>query len=124
MNSFMSRISLIKQAITGLSSADISNETKDILLDLTKVVAELADKVEKLEESHLEINEYVTVLDENLGNIEDELYGFEEDDEEFSSFDYVDVCCDKCNETLAVEKTLVNSENEILCPNCHNSISL
>jgi hypothetical protein len=97
---------------------------KYILFSLTKVVAELADKIEKLEASNLEINEYVAVLDENLGNIEDELYGFEEDDEEFNSFDYVDVCCKNCNEILAVEKTLVNSENEMLCPNCHSTINL
>lgn len=124
MTSFISKIDSINQVINKLNSVDTSNDIKDILLNLTEVIAEMSERIEKLEKSHLEINEYVSVLDENLGNIEDELYGFEEEDEEFNSFDYIDVCCNKCNETLAVEKTLVDSENEILCPNCHNSISL
>jgi len=120
----MSEIDSINKSISGLDLININKDVKDILFSLTKIVTELSNKIEKIEEIQEEINEYVTVLDENLGNIEDELYGFQEEDGEFNSFDYIDVCCNNCNETLAVEKTLVNNENEILCPNCRTSINL
>lgn len=123
MDSLKSRINSVLDNIACIDSIE-NNSIKEILLNLTNIVSELTIEVEKIKESQTEINEYVTILDENLGNIEDELYGFEEEDEEFNSFDYIDVCCKRCNEILAVEKTLVNSENEILCPNCHNSINL
>lgn len=124
MNSLMSEIDSINKSISGLDLININKDVKDILFSLTKIVYQLSNKIEKIEEIQEEINEYVTVLDENLGNIEDELYGFQEEDGEFNSFDYIDVCCNNCNETLAVEKTLVNNENEILCPNCRTSINL
>ncbi|MCY6960476.1 CD1247 N-terminal domain-containing protein [Clostridium brassicae] len=96
----------------------------NVLSQMSDILLEITEKIEDIENNQTEINEYVTVLDENLGNIEDELYGFEEEEEEFNSYDYVDVLCEKCNEVLAIEKSLVHSDSEIICPNCRNLISL
>lgn len=123
MSSLMSKITSLKKVINDLNMPNDSKE-KEILLELSNIVYEITEKVEKMEKNQSEISEYVTILDENLGNIEDELYGFEEDDEEFSSYDYIDIQCNKCNAILAIEKSLMNNENELICPNCRNSIKL
>lgn len=123
MSSLMSKITSLKKVINDLNMPNDSKE-KEILLELSNIVYEITEKVEKMEKSQSEINEYVTILDENLGNIEDELYGFEEDDEEFSSYDYIDIQCNECNAILAIEKSLMNNENELICPNCRNTIKL
>lgn len=123
MSSLMAKISSIKQIIEGLGKDNNSEENK-VLLELTNIIYEIAEKVDKLENTQQEINEYVTVLDENLGNIEEEIYGFEEEDEEFNLYDYVDIKCNKCCEMLAIEKHMIQSEKSIPCPNCHNNINL
>lgn len=96
----------------------------NVLSQISDILLEMTERIEDIENDQSEMNEYVTVLDENLGNIEDELYGFEEEEEEFNSYDYVDVLCEKCNEVLAIEKSLVHSDSEIICPNCRNLIDL
>ncbi|KOA20950.1 hypothetical protein CLHOM_05380 [Clostridium homopropionicum DSM 5847] len=123
MSSLMSQIESVKTAIDKIGQF-ANSEEKDILIKLTGIIEEMANRIEKMENIQGEINEYVTILDENLGNMEDEIYGFEEEEEEFDPFDYVDIKCSECGEILAVEKELINSEKSIICPNCHNNISI
>ena len=122
MSSLMSQIESVKTAIDKISTS-VKSEEAEILIKLTDIIEEMVDRLEKIENVQGEINEYVTILDENLGNMEDEIYGFEEE-EEFDPFDYVDIKCGECSEILAIEKELINSEKSIICPNCHNNISI
>lgn len=123
MKSLEEKIISLTKAIETLKVKEESTQN-DILAQMGNILLEMAKKIDEMEENQSEINEYVTVLDENLGNIEDDLYGFEEEDEEFNSDDYIDVLCKNCNETLAIEKSLANSEGEIVCPNCRNLVNL
>ncbi|MCY6370325.1 CD1247 N-terminal domain-containing protein [Clostridium ganghwense] len=123
MSSLMSKVTSLKEAIDKLEVNKDSTESK-ILSQVNDILFDIVEKINEIEYNQAEVNEYVTVLDENLGNLEDELYGFEEEDEEFNSYDYIDVCCDGCSEVLAIEKSLVDNENKILCPNCGNFINL
>ncbi|KYH29807.1 MULTISPECIES: CD1247 N-terminal domain-containing protein [Clostridium] len=123
MSSLISRLSSLKEEIKDIESKGNFKEYK-ILSDMSDILMDIAVKIDKTEDSISEINEYVTVLDENLGNIEEEIYGFEEEEEEFNSYDYVDIECNKCHEILAVEKEFLNEEDELKCPNCHNLIYL
>ena len=55
-------------------------------------------------ENHEDLEEYVSYIDEDLSDVEDELYGFDEDDfypyEDFDdeNFECIDFDCDCCDE--------------------------
>lgn len=123
MGSILSKLTSLKEEIRELQ---IEKDTKEyeILSNMNEILLEVVKKIDKMENNIIEINEYVTVLDENLGNVEEEVFGFEEEDEEFHSYDYIDIECSKCHEILAIEKDFLNEEDSITCPNCYNSISL
>ncbi|MCY6483748.1 hypothetical protein OW763_05215 [Clostridium aestuarii] len=123
MNSLMSKVSSLNEALEELKVKENTKEA-EVLCKMNDVLSEIVCKINEIQKEQLEFNEYVTILDENLCNLEEELYGIEEDEEEFNTFDYADIECEKCNEVLAIEKSLLNSDNKIMCPNCGNKIVL
>lgn len=123
MSSILSKISSLKEDIEELQLAKDA-KTYNVLCNISRILEEMAEEIDKTRNSVSEINEYVTVLDENLGNIEEEVYGFETEDEEFNNYDYIDIECDKCHEIIAIEKGFIKEEDSIKCPNCQNSITL
>ena len=56
-----------------------------------------------------------------LTDVEYELYG---DDDEFCDDDlhYIEVVCHHCQETVYFADDLFETENELYCPNCKESI--
>lgn len=88
---------------------DIAKEMRDIVLD----VADLSDLVDE--------------IDEDLGNVEDEIYpeedccccGEEDDDD-----DYFEITCPNCDEEIYVDGEMLESNDEIVCPNCGEPIEL
>jgi DNA-directed RNA polymerase subunit RPC12/RpoP len=99
-----------------------NDEYNAILFDMLGIIEEIVADVSDLNKNYDEINDYVTVLDENLGNIEEELFGFEVEESEFEDFEYLDISCEVCGEQIAIEKSLLNEGSSLECPNCHNKI--
>jgi DNA-directed RNA polymerase subunit RPC12/RpoP len=99
-----------------------NDEYNAILFDMLGIIEEIVSDVSDLNKNYDEINDYVTVLDENLGNIEEELFGFEVEESEFEDFEYLDISCEVCGEQIAIEKSLLNEGSSLECPNCHNKI--
>ncbi len=76
-----------------------------------------------------ELESYVEALDQDLGDVEDDLYGDDEDFEDYEGDecpegccggDYVEVACPKCHEVLHVDSCMLADDDvtEITCPNC------
>ena len=102
-----------------------AKETK-VLRALIDAVDEMAQTVAELVEANSQMCEVIESLDEDLTEVENDLYG--EDDEDEDDYDYdedddseeediYEVTCPSCGETFDVDEAMLD-EGEINCPAC------
>ena len=67
-----------------------------------------------------ELEEYVEVMDEDLADLEDDVYedGLEEE------IDFCEIECPECGEMVYVDMDMLDEENKIICPNCEEEIDI
>lgn len=90
MNYLYEKVSYLRGLADGLNVEESSKEGK-ILLQIIDTLEEFTDVIIDLKENQDEIEEYVEAIDEDLSEIEDELFLDEED------------CCHECGEELIIE---------------------
>jgi len=120
------KVAYLRGLAEGLDFEESSKEGK-LLLHIVDTLEDFADAINDLSEEQDELEEYVECLDEDLADIEDEFFDedFDYDDDEFEDnddIDYVEFVCPQCNETIYLDKDLVDEDGETECPNCHEAI--
>lgn len=100
MNYLLQKVSYLQGLAEGL---DITQETSEgkILLHIIDTLEEFADVLDDIAENQIELEEYVNFIDEDLADVEDELYDdeyFDEDDFDFDFEEYEDCCEDENSE--------------------------
>ncbi|HOB81526.1 MAG TPA: AraC family transcriptional regulator [Peptococcaceae bacterium] len=120
MSDLKEKVAYLQGLADGLELDEDSKEAK-LCNSIIEVLAEMASSIEDLES-------YVEALDEDLGLVEDDLYG-EEGDEDYDEADYargncqgkyIEVACPKCHEIVNLDSCMLEDDNvtEITCPNC------
>lgn len=122
------KMSYLQGLIEGL---EIDNSTKEgkALLQMSEVMSELVMYVEDLQSQVDELTELCDILDEDLGQVEDDFYDecgdcdecFDEDDEDYDLDDddeLYEVKCPSCGDTILVDEGMIE-EGSINCPNCN-----
>ena len=113
---------------------EIDNTSKEgkIIGEMLTLICDMADKIAALEADNKELHEYVEELDQDLGEVEEELY-FEDDDyedyddlnddEDYDGEDceYYELECPTCGEIICFDDSL--STDEITCPACGEKIT-
>ena len=100
---------------------EASKESK-LIGKLLEVIDEMAERIDDLEAYVEELDAKVDEIDHDLGDLEEECYenGCDCDcDDDVYEFE-----CDKCGEMIYVDGSLLDEDEEILCPNCGEEISL
>ncbi len=82
------------------------------------VMDEMADSVDDLEVAAQEVDECLDELYEEVDSIEEDLYGDEDDDDE----DFVEIECPNCGETVYFDQSMLESDEDLICPNCNEPI--
>lgn len=128
MNSLKSKIAYLKGYMEGL---DIDKDSKEgkMFTEVINVMGLMSEKIESLEKHEEEIEDYIETIDGELTMVKDEIYGYE--DVEFLDYDYeneeddhyIEISCANCNETIFVEREILNSMDGIRCPSCHGFIT-
>lgn len=119
------KMSYLQGLIAGL---EIDNSTKEgkVLLQMAEVMNEVVAYVEDLQGQVDELTELCEAIDEDLGNVEDDIYEFDslddEDDDDFDDDDFDDdelyeVQCPTCGDTILLDDGMLE-EGSINCPNC------
>ncbi len=132
MSTLKERASYLAGLAEGME-LEASKESK-LILKLLEVVDEMAERIDDLEAYVEELDAKVDEIDHDLGDLEEEYY---EDCDCDCDDDDCDCCdcdcddddvyefeCDKCGETIFVDGSLLDEDEEILCPNCGEEISL
>lgn len=115
--SMMESVAYLKGLAEGLDIDKSSKEGK-LLLAMVDVLDEMAESISDIEDVCEEFDELIDVIDEDLGNLEDEFYGSDDDeDEELDDDELYEVTCPKCEDVIYLdEDTLL--DGEMACPNC------
>ena len=122
----VARVSYIKGLAEGLALDEGSKEGK-LLLRMIDLMEEFAVEVEQLKDDYEELFEYAGALDEDLSELEDDLYTGEElspgepiYEESFT------VECPNCRELVEIGDDLLHSEESIkvTCPRCGEIIMI
>ena len=125
MSKLTERISYLQ----GLAEGMRLNPDKDshrLILEILSVLGEVGDSFEALADAHAELSDYVESIDEDLADMEADLYddededvaeeeGDEEDDFEGSQIEYE---CPHCGAMVQIDADDVDFDEDTKCPEC------
>ncbi|MBQ8414401.1 MAG: hypothetical protein IJX58_04055 [Clostridia bacterium] len=109
-----------------------SNEGR-IISELLTLVADMADKINALEADNKELHEYVEELDHDLGEVEEEVYFYDED-EDYEDYDdlndgedyegedgeFYEIECPSCGDIVCFDESI--EVEDLVCPACGEKI--
>jgi DNA-directed RNA polymerase subunit delta len=138
--SLMDHVQRKLQYVKGLADGlgmDQSREGR-VFQNLIEVIDELVAEVRTLKTSYEELDEYVEAIDEDLTDLETDLYELDDLDEDELEYDetdnvmdyddddigYFEVECPNCQELVALDQDIFENEDvvEVLCPECQEVI--
>ena len=112
------KVAYLRGLLQGLSFDEDSKEAK-VFNAIIDTLDEIAMAMTDLEENQGELEELVSIIDEDLGDLEDDFY--EDDDDEAGDVDfdeeYYEVVCPTCGDTICLDESMLD-EGEMVCPNC------
>lgn len=91
---------------------------------ITAIIAaldEIADAVDENEAAIMELDECLDDVCEELDTIDEYLFDDEDDDEDEDD-DFMEVECPECGETVYFDTSMLESDDDLICPNCNASI--
>lgn len=127
------KIAYIKGLAEGLSLDETKPEVR-VINAIIDLLDDIAYDVQDIEELYDDLSGQVDEIDQDLAEVEDELYGDGTyDDDDFDDFDdfgdiddefydddddvFYEVTCDSCGKKINVSEDVL-LEGEIACPNC------
>lgn len=119
MHDLTERAAYLQGLAEGLDLGMDSKEGK-VLSSMIDLLQDLAHSVSDLQVSHTELETYVETLDEDLYDLEDEVYEDAALDLADDEDDYVEVECPSCHETVSFDSDILEDDDilEVTCPNC------
>ncbi len=115
MKDIKGKIAYLQGLTQGLDLSAASKEGK-VLTGIIDVLGDMANQLKDFEVAHTDLEEYVESIDEDLSDLEGDLFGDEAPGEE----EMIMVECPKCHEPVYFEAGIVDDEDliEVTCPNC------
>ena len=111
--------------LLGLAEGMKLNPEKDshrLILGLLDVAREMGEAFEALAESHQELSDYVDSIDEDLADLEADLYDDEDekayDDQDEADDEVIEYECPHCGATIPIDPADVDFDEDALCPRC------
>ena len=108
---------------------DVNTKEGKIIGKMLDLMADMADKIAALEADNKELHEYVEELDQDLGEVEEDLYfteDVEDDDDDYEDYDedsddeYYEIECPSCGEKVCFDDSI--DPEDLVCPACGEKI--
>lgn len=87
MDFLLQKVSYLQGLAEGLGLDEATKEGK-ILLQIIETLGDFADVLDDVIDDQIDLEEYVNFIDEDLADVEDDIYG--EDDDDDDDFDFED----------------------------------
>lgn len=121
------RAAYIRGLMEGLELDPAAKETK-VLNAMLELLDDLCVSVEELEDGFDLLSEQVDEIDEDLGSVEEEFYGLDDEDgcdcgcghhhDDEAEFE---VTCPSCGDTIELTDDMLE-EDSIVCPGCGETL--
>lgn len=100
-----------------------SEQYKDCFDKVTSILENMSDKIEALIVNQESIEENIRFMDDDLTDIQDELFE-EVSIDELNDMDdeYTEINCAHCGKPIFIEQSALSNNNEIPCPYCDKNI--
>ncbi len=118
------KVAYLKGLADGLNIEETTKEGR-LLVSIIDVLEDFADSIVELNEDADEMAEYIEAMDEDLTNIEEDLYEDDEDDddEDDDDIDFVEVECPNCHEEVYIDEDLLYEDDiDVVCPRCNEKV--
>ena len=116
------KVAYLKGLAEGLDLDTEKSKEGKLISVMIGILEEVAMSIEDLEENDLDLGEEIDVLSDDLADVEDIVYGDDEDYEDEDE-DFFEVECPNCEEHLVIDEDAL-SEGVVQCPNCEEKFSL
>ena len=120
------KVAYLKGLMEGMKIDTESNEGK-ILAAMADILEDIGLELEDLWNAQGELEDGLDVVSDDLEDVEDTVYGEDEDDESFNDEYYEDdadededcyaTTCPTCEETIYFDESVLE-DGEVICPNC------
>ncbi|MEN6412569.1 MAG: CD1247 N-terminal domain-containing protein [Veillonellales bacterium] len=114
MGNMKEKVAYLQGLTRGLNVSDTSSEGK-LLLNIVDVMDDMAEEFDNMNSVQEDLGNYVETIDEDLTDLEEEIYEETYEDDEF-----IEVECPFCHEAVAFESELLDEKDavEVTCPHC------
>ena len=115
------KVAYLKGLMEGKKIDTESNEGK-ILAAMADILEDIGLELEDLWNAQGELEDGLDVVSDDLEDVEDTVYGEDEDDESFDDEYYEDedcyaTTCPTCEETIYFDESVLE-DGQVICPNC------
>lgn len=99
-----------------------------LLLAMIEAMDEMAGTIDENEEAIIDLDECIDDICDELSDIDECLDALIDDDDECDCCcddfddDFVEVECPHCGETVYFDQDMLESDEELICPNCNKPV--
>ncbi len=118
------KVAYLKGLAEGLNLDTEKSKEGKLISVMIGILEEVGMSIEDLEETTRALGEEIDAVSDDLEDVEDVVYG-EEEDEDGGDYDddWFEVECPTCEETLVIDDKAL-ADGFIQCPNCGDKFSL
>ena len=116
------KVAYLKGLAEGMELDTNKNEGK-LISQIIDVLEDIAYGLEDVEQNALDIGEELDAISDDLADVEDFVFGEDEDDCDCCDEEIYSVTCPACGEELEVSEDVVDL-GEIQCPACGETLEL
>lgn len=122
MGRLQERVAYLKGLAEGLEVEKDGPEGR-LLVEIINVLEDTAGELCQLAEGQRDMEEYINALDESVGQLEDDYWGYDGDmvsDDVFDDDDFIEMECPTCHGTVFFEGDILDNDSmdQITCPEC------
>ncbi|MEL7608604.1 MAG: CD1247 N-terminal domain-containing protein [Bacillota bacterium] len=119
MSYIKEKVSYLKGLADGLTIADEAQQK--LFAAIIDALDAIADAVEDNESAIDEMNEFIEDICDDLDALDEAVFEDEDEDEEDDD-DFVEVVCPHCDETIFFDQEMLESADDLICPNCNQPV--
>ena len=124
MSKLTDKVSYLKGLADGMK-LNMDKDANKLILEILGALGDFAEEMQAITDAHDELNEYVESIDDDLADLEDTLFGDEEEDEEDEDIEIDDIityACPECGHEIEFHADDVDLSEDYLCPACGKPI--
>ena len=136
MSKLTDKVSYLKGLAAGMK-LNMEKDSNKLLLEILGAMGDMAEEMQRMDEAHRELQDYVESIDDDLSDLTETLFSDEEEDDEYFDADadeddaaeeenpdddLIAYACPNCGAELTFHANDVDFDENTLCPNCHQPI--